>query len=489
MGPFWDVFVAHRGAGRGATPVQDAAPAHEPASFENTFVNRRGEATGDRVVDGAALRRRRATSATSSAAASTSPCVSAASWSWPRSANFLRTSRTPPRACSSSSTTTATVVGNSVNRELRAHDRLDGARDARAQASSSLLRAEEDADLGPTRHRLRASRAPNPKSTISHWRTRDGSERIIAWTATPIVDVTGTELGAHLRGRRHRARAARGGSPNRARSACGRRSRLHRSRSSSTPSTTRSPAGTRRGADLRLDGRGGDRREGHDTSRRVARPSSPSSSGAFAPARSIWASRARGCARTALDVDVAISAAPIRDVDRHRRQPHGALRRHHRAQAPGGGAAGLARPDRGGRRRGAAAARAQPPRRRAAAARRPLPLAAARPVEGGHRSGRSGCDSRKRSRRARRRARRAPRARARDPPGRAHGPRPGGGRRGARHSLARPGRVRDAGGGAAARGRGRRLLRDRRGAGERDQVRAAQPPSTCGSRARTAGRS
>ena len=45
-------------------------------------------------------------------------------------------------------------------------------------------------------------------------------------------------------------------------------------------------------------------------------------------------------------------------------------------------------------------------------------------------------------------------------------------RRGPRDALAHPRRVRDAGGGAAAPGRGRGLLRDRRSARERDQVRA-----------------
>jgi PAS domain S-box-containing protein len=43
---------------------------------------------------------------------------------------------------------------------------------------------------------------------VSHWRTREGAERIIAWTATPIVDVTGTELvlicGVDVTEREHR---------------------------------------------------------------------------------------------------------------------------------------------------------------------------------------------------------------------------------------------------------------------------------------------
>ena len=33
-----------------------------------------------------------------------------------------------------------------------------------------------------------------PTELISHWRTRDGSKRVIAWTATPIVDAAGKSL-------------------------------------------------------------------------------------------------------------------------------------------------------------------------------------------------------------------------------------------------------------------------------------------------------
>ena len=161
-------------------------------------------------------------------------------------------------------------------------------------------------------------------------------------------------------------------------------------------------------------------------------------------------------------------------------QPPGAVRGHQRSQAPGGGAPRLARPHRQGGRRGEAPAGAEPPRRRSAAAGRALALAPPRPGEGRQRpAGRRG-GARVGARGARRSARRAARARARNPSRRPH--RPGSRRRarGARLALADPGRDRDAGGRAAAGRRGRRVLRDRGGARERDQVRPRVRGRTCG---------
>ena len=152
-------------------------------------------------------------------------------------------------------------------------------------------------------------------------------------------------------------------------------------------------------------------------------------------------------------------------------QPPGAVRGHQRPQAAGGGAPRLARPHRQGRRRGEAPAGAEPPRRRPAAARRALTLAPPRPDEGRQRpAGRRG-GARVRARGARRGARRAARARPRHPPGRPHRPGPRRRARGARLAPADPGRDRDARGRAAAGRRSRRVLRDRGGARERDQVR------------------
>ena len=89
-----------------------------------------------------------------------------------------------------------------------------------------------------------------------------------------------------------RARSAR------ARSGCARRSRLRRSRSWSTRSTTRSPAGTGRpsGSSAGAPRRCSAALPGINP--RSARPSSPSSSGASATARSTRVSRAGGFART-----------------------------------------------------------------------------------------------------------------------------------------------------------------------------------------------
>ncbi len=140
-----------------------------------------------------------------------------------------------------------------------------------------------------------------------------------------------------------------------------------------------------------------------------------------------------------------------------------------RAARPDRGAARVARADRRGRRHRAAAARARPARRRAGAPGRAGHEAAARAPQG-----------RRRRRRAARRVlgrppgepRRAARAGARHPPGGADGPRPGSGsaQPGRPRAAAGRDRGRPAGGPAPGR-RHRALLRRRRGAHERRQVR------------------
>ena len=125
---------------------------------------------------------------------------------------------------------------------LRAHDRLDGAGRCSGAASSSLVQRGRDART-PDRHRGRVQRR-RAEERISHWRTRDGGERI---------DRLDGDADRRRRGQVARAHRAASTSPSasgarqscaRARSACARRSRPPRSRSSSTPSTTRSRAGT-----------------------------------------------------------------------------------------------------------------------------------------------------------------------------------------------------------------------------------------------------
>ena len=170
-------------------------------------------------------------------------------------------------------------------------------------------------------------------------------------------------------------------------------------------------------------------------------------------------------------VPVAYSSAPVHDRRRPRRG-RGVPRhlRARRAQAERVRAAELARvarPDRGGRRRRAPAARARPPRRRAGTARQRRDRAAAR-----RRSAAATTTLRgRRARRAAHRDGRAARPRLRAAPLRPHEPRPG-----------RGGRDADGQGPAAGRRvgarrplrrdrRGRRVLRRRRGAGERRQAR------------------
>ena len=141
--------------------------------------------------------------------------------------------------------------------------------------------------------------------------------------------------------------------------------------------------------------------------------------------------------------------------------------------------------DRAGRRRAAQAARAQPARRRPATARRgdaPPPRGAGE-ARGG--AGRRGQAAAGRGRRARRRARGAARARARTPPGRAHRPRPARGAALARGAAAAAGRGRGHGRAARPAPRGDRVLHRLRGAEQRRQACARLPGERDASRSGT----
>ena len=262
-----------------------------------------------------------------------------------------------------------------------------------------------------------------PQPRLSRWITHDGGERIMEWTATPIVDIFGRErvlvCGDDVTEREMREHDLRASEE-----------RLRATIEASPVAVVEvnledqivmwNPAAERMFGWSEEEMIGGPLRHTPENERdRLAVLMQRVRSG------EVYAGveGKRLCKNGGL-IDVEISAAPIRDAsgavvshvalfaditDRKRQEER---------------AARVARPDRQGRRRGAPAARAEPPRRRAAAPRRALALAAARAEQGRDRP----CGGRGRARfgarGAGRGARRAARARARHPPRRPHRPRP-----------------------------------------------------------------
>ena len=186
---FWDVFVAP--ADRAAVRERFLTdPEHLPADYENTFVNRRGEEVviawstaplrdehGDvrNIICGGldVTERKRQ------------------EFERARERDFLRTLADATPSLLVVVDPDGTVVGNSVNKGF---ERTIGWTEDEMLGRSflSLFRAEEG-DLA----RLSVASAFNgakPTERISHWCTRDGGERVIAWTATPIVDREGRAL-------------------------------------------------------------------------------------------------------------------------------------------------------------------------------------------------------------------------------------------------------------------------------------------------------
>ena len=186
---------------------------------------------------------------------------------------------------------------------------------------------------------------------------------------------------------------------------------------------------------------------------------------------------------------VVVSSIRTHAFPARRRAPH---RRLHRARGPGArqrrgarAARRVAGARRRRRRRRAAAARAQPPRRRAAAARRARDRAADRRPPDRRGPGGGARRARARERGAQRVARRAARDRARAAPGGAHRPRARAGHQLAHAARAVAGRAdRRPRRAPAGGGRGGGLLRDRRVADQRRQVRAGVARERRGARAR-----
>ena len=187
---FADVFVGPEARDEWNRRFEEAAPAHEEASFEHTFVNQLGErltiawSTAPLYDDDGSVRyvvcgglditeRQRQESERA------------------RERDFLRTLADATPSLLVVVDHEGTVVGNSVNKGF---ERTIGWTEQEMLGRSflSLFREDEGSDA-----RLGLAAAFNgaePTERISHWCTREGGERVIAWTATPIVDGEGRSL-------------------------------------------------------------------------------------------------------------------------------------------------------------------------------------------------------------------------------------------------------------------------------------------------------
>ena len=187
---FADVFVGPEARSEWNRKFEEAAPAHEAESFEHTFVNQLGErltiawSTAPLYDDDGSVRyvvcgglditeRQRQESERA------------------RERDFLRTLADATPSLLVVVDPEGTVVGNSVNKGF---ERTIGWAEHEMLGRSflSLFRDDESSDA-----RIGVAAAFNgakPTERISHWCTRDGGERMIAWTATPIVDSEGRSL-------------------------------------------------------------------------------------------------------------------------------------------------------------------------------------------------------------------------------------------------------------------------------------------------------
>ena len=187
---FADVFVGPEERAEWNRKFEEAAPAHEAASFEHTFVNQRGErltitwSTAPLYDEDGSVRyvvcgglditeRQRQESERA------------------RERDFLRTLADATPSLLVVVDPDGTVVGNSVNKGF---ERTIGWTEDEMLGRSflSLFPDDESAEarIGVTS----AFNGAKPAERLSHWCTRDGGRRVIAWTATPIVDGEGRSL-------------------------------------------------------------------------------------------------------------------------------------------------------------------------------------------------------------------------------------------------------------------------------------------------------
>ena len=185
----WDVFIS----AEDREEVRErflADPEHLPAVYENAFVNRRGEELviawstaplhdehGDvrNIICGGldvTERKRRELELA-------------------RERDFLRTVADATPSLLVVVDDEGTVVGNSVNRGF---ERTIGWTEEEMLGRSILSLFREDESYFARLGIASAFNGVDPAERISRWCTRSGDERVIAWTATPIVDGEGRSL-------------------------------------------------------------------------------------------------------------------------------------------------------------------------------------------------------------------------------------------------------------------------------------------------------
>ena len=168
---FADVFVGPEERGEWNRRFEEAAPAHEATSFEHTFVNQLGKrltiawSTASLYDDDGSVRyvvcgglditeRQRQESERA------------------RERDFLRTLADATPSLLVVVDHEGTVVGNSGQQRLRAHDRLDGAGDARAQLPQPLPRRRERGCPNRRRGGLQRRQADGADLALVHARRR-----------------------------------------------------------------------------------------------------------------------------------------------------------------------------------------------------------------------------------------------------------------------------------------------------------------------------
>lgn len=187
---FADVFVAPEERAEWNRKFEEAAPAHEAASFEHTFVNLRGEqltitwSTAPLYDEDGSVRyvvcgglditeRQRQESERA------------------RERDFLRTLADATPSLLVVIDPDGTVVGNAVNKGF---ERTIGWTEQEMLGRSFLSLFPEDQIADARVGITSAFDGAKPTERISHWSTRDGGQRVVAWTATPIVDGEGRSL-------------------------------------------------------------------------------------------------------------------------------------------------------------------------------------------------------------------------------------------------------------------------------------------------------
>ena len=201
---FWDVFVGPEERDTLRSLFETGAPEHRPIEFEGTFVNERGGET--------------------SIAWSTAPIADddgkarsiifgglditerkLREVELGRERDFLRNVADTTPSLLAVLDRDGTVTGNAVNKSF---ERTIGWSE-RAMLGRSFFEIVQPEDESLARVGVAAAFAgAEPVERVSRWRTRAGGERIIAWTATPIIDMSGRSLalvcGVDVTEREHR---------------------------------------------------------------------------------------------------------------------------------------------------------------------------------------------------------------------------------------------------------------------------------------------